>query len=50
MAKDIYRNASLETISILRTVNDMEKRQHNFYEGIDEISQVSPRSPVSELY
>ncbi len=40
MAKDVYRNASLEAISILRAVNDAEKRQRSFYEGIDEINQV----------
>ncbi|KAI0797221.1 hypothetical protein BC629DRAFT_1502302 [Irpex lacteus] len=39
MAKDVYRNASLEAISILRALNDAEKRQRSFYEGIDEINQ-----------
>ncbi|KAI0089501.1 hypothetical protein BDY19DRAFT_942582 [Irpex rosettiformis] len=38
-AKDIYRNTSLEAISILRAINYAENRQHDFYKGIDEISQ-----------
>ncbi|KAI0684129.1 hypothetical protein BC835DRAFT_1310688 [Cytidiella melzeri] len=39
MAKEVYRNATMQAISILRVVNNTGNRQDSFYEGIDAIRE-----------